>query len=57
VVGGWVFYQVFSPGQDPSAIVAAASSVGAFVGSVIVCDVMGMIMNQRAAKTAVAQKG
>jgi hypothetical protein len=49
IVGGLAFHQAFSSGQDVTALVAATSSVGAFVGSILFNDAAGFLMKgQRA---------
>lgn len=43
VVGGWTFSQMFPAGDTSIAIVAATTSVGAFVGSILFGDVYGLV--------------
>lgn len=50
IIGGVIFDRVFGParGEDVGAIYAAATSVGAFVGSTILQRVVGMFAGGRA---------
>jgi drug/metabolite transporter (DMT)-like permease len=45
VAGGWLFYQVWPPGQEAgiTGIYVAATGIGAYVGSAFLCDVYGLI--------------
>src|SRR5215216_3508709 len=44
VVGGWVYTQAFGPQPDPwtSAVPAAASALGAFLGARVLVDIYGL---------------
>ena len=51
VLGGWVFSQLFSAGEASTAIVAATTGLGAFVGSILLGNIYGMVSGaQRAAR-------
>ena len=51
VLGGWAFTQVFGPQPEPwNVLTAAATSVGAFVASRFVGDIVGMAMGGGANK-------
>jgi len=45
VAGGWLFYQVWPPGQEVgiTGIYVAATGIGAYVGSAFLRDVYGLI--------------
>lgn len=45
IAGGWAFTRVFGPQPEPwtSAIPAAASAVGAFLGSILLTDIYGLV--------------
>ncbi len=45
VAGGWLFYQVWPPGQEAgiTGIYVAATGIGAYVGSAFLSDVYGLI--------------
>jgi len=49
VIGGWTFNQIWSAGEAMTGIDAAATSLGAFVGSAILGDVYGMVKRQQKA--------
>ena len=51
LAGGWAFSQMFPGGDASMALVAATTGVGAFVGSVLLSDVYGMVRGtQQAAR-------
>jgi uncharacterized membrane protein YeaQ/YmgE (transglycosylase-associated protein family) len=56
VVGGWAFTQIWSSGQDASAVVAATSAIGAFVGSIIFTDVADIIKSRQISSKAMASE-
>jgi len=49
IVGGWAYTQVFGPSPEPwtSALPAAASALGAFLGGRLLTDIYGLAMGSR----------
>jgi hypothetical protein len=58
VIGGWVFMEVFGPSPEPwisvgpqpnpwMLVVAAATTVGAFLGASLLTDLYGLVRNGR----------
>lgn len=45
-VGGWLYTQVF-PVDEVTAIGAAATGLGAFIGAVVLHDIFGAVMSPR----------
>ena len=49
IVGGWVYTQVFGPQPEPwtSAVPAAATGLGAFLGARLLVDIYGLATGSR----------
>lgn len=47
VVGGWLFTQIWPAGEAMTGIAAAATALGALVGSVVLGDVYGLVMSRQ----------
>ncbi len=47
VIGGWAFNQIWPAGDAVTGVAAAATALGAFVGSVILGDVYGLVTSRQ----------
>lgn len=47
VVGGWLFNRIWPAGEVVTGIAAAATTVGAFVGAVVLGDLYGLFASQQ----------
>lgn len=47
IAGGWAFTQVWAAGGQMTGIDVAASAVGAFVGAVLLGDVVALVQTRR----------
>jgi hypothetical protein len=57
VIGGWVFSQVWTMSEPLTGVAAAATGLGAFLGAVVLGDVVGLVVNRSAIRHVNRQQG